>query len=153
MRFAEYNAMAHNFAASFASGVGLLSGVCNEVFDEAQEQPDGFIDIDFLRGECAPSGSAQLLDAMRLHCELLPEFCTKHGAQISELAELRVRFRSASEPMCGFTVHLALKDGREARTDYQGWQGKRTRALDSAGRLTRLVPEKRTTPRTDIPSD
>jgi hypothetical protein len=153
VRFADYNAMAHNFAASFASGVGLLVGVCNEVYDEAREQPDGFIDIDFLTGVCSPGGSAQLLKSVQLYCEALPDFCAKHGAHVSELSGFKVRFHSVSDPVCGFTVHLSLKDGRAATTEYEGWQGKRARELNAAGQKARCAPERHTAPRPDISSD
>lgn len=153
MKFAEYNALAHNFAASFASGVGLLVGVCNEVYDEARDQPDSFIDIDFLTGVCSPCGSAQLLKSVQLYCEALPDFCAKHGAQVSDLSGFKVRFHSVSEPVCGFTVHLALRDGRAAITDYEGWQGKRARELNAAGQKARRAPERDTMPRLDAASD
>ena len=136
MKLREYNALAHNFAASFASGIGLLVGHCeNRVFEEAWARPDGVIEIDFLTGRCPPGCTFQLRRAVHLYTEALPDFCVQHGADVGDMTDFKVRFYSASALECGFTVEIILSNGRRSSIDYLGQVGRRARMLDSLGRL------------------
>lgn len=87
-------AIEHNFADSFASGIGLLIGSYEmDVFAEAAASAEGFILVDFLEATTAGSpASASFARAVCLYRDVLPKFCVKHGVEPNDIHTLQVRF-------------------------------------------------------------
>jgi hypothetical protein len=124
-------AIGHNFADSFASGIGLLVGYYEmDVFAEAAASTEGFIVVDFLSGTAAGAPvSASLARAVCLYRDVLPEFCAKHGVELNDIHVLQVRF--GSDPVYGrhFLVTVENASGRRSADRYVGVPGKRLRRV------------------------
>jgi hypothetical protein len=138
MKFRELSAIAHNLADSLAEGNGFLIGLYHlDVFGEADHAPEGFIEIDFLTG-VSNGGfpSDPLAKAFRLYAEVLPSFCQKHGASVSDFRVLKARFFGGGPPRL-FSVTVEDRTGRQSTDEYSGSPGKRLRTLDYLGRIRR----------------
>jgi hypothetical protein len=74
MKHAILKSIAHNIADSLASGIGLMIGVYQmDVFGEAAESPEGFIEVDFLKGVTSGAApSLSLARAVHRYAEVLP---------------------------------------------------------------------------------
>ena len=135
MKHDVLRSVAHNIAASLASGCGLLIGMYElDVFGEAAQSPDGVITVDFLNGTIVgASPSATLGLAVKKYRDALPRLCASQGVTPAAFAELTAqyfkgRFRG------DFVVTVADRSGRRTATDYQGHNGHRLLVLDSDGR-------------------
>lgn len=136
MKHDVLRSVAHNLAASLASGVGLLIGVYElDVFGDAARSPGGFITVDFLRG-CVRGGrpSTRLADAVRLYRKALPRLCQRQGVAVSDFVELTVRYSTTPiEPR--FMVTVTDRNGRQSGVEYGGFDGQRVKMIDGGGRL------------------
>ena len=96
MKHRQLQSIAHNFAASLASGMGFVVGLyTTQVFKEAGLNKDHHITIDFLSGRITHgTTSEELTRASVVYQGAFPEFCEKHGADITDFRELSVRFHS-----------------------------------------------------------
>ena len=124
-------AIGHNFADSFASGIGLLLGYYEmDVFAEAAASTEGFIFVDFLNGTTSGSPvSASLARAVCLYRDLLPEFSAKHGVELDEIHVLQVRFGTDAAYGRHFLVTVENSSGRRSADRYFGVPGKRLRRV------------------------
>jgi hypothetical protein len=136
MKHDELRSIAHNLVDSFA-GNGFLVGLYNtEIFDEAGASSEGFLTVDFLTGTIANGRASQsLAESVMLHKKVLPSFCQKHGASISDFRELTVRFYG--QPNRPFTVTIEDQTGRRSSTEYETIQAQRAKMLDKLGRVRR----------------
>ncbi|MCV9965849.1 hypothetical protein OIU34_28670 [Pararhizobium sp. BT-229] len=136
MKHSELCAVAHNLADSLASGRGFLVGYFpTEIFAEAAQSSEGHITVDFLTGQITggqPSDS--LRKAIALYINAVPAFFKKHGASISDVREVIVRYHAQ---LLGnrFTVTVVDARGRRSSAEYGGVPGKRLKAIDELGRL------------------
>lgn len=124
-------AIGHNFADSFASGIGLLVGYyAMDVFAEAAASAEGFVLVDFLNGTTAGSPvSASLARAVCLYRDVLPEFCAKHGVELCDIHVLQVRFGTDAAYGRHFLVTVEDASGRRSADRYFGVPGKRLRRV------------------------
>ncbi len=122
-------AIGHNMADSMASGCGLLVGVWSmNVFAEAARSSNGHIIVDFLNGEIlAGDASVNLQKAAKRYSEALPDFCTKHGAQIAEFQRLEARVGLHLNRRPRFIVTIDDRLGRTFVDTYFGLPGRRAR--------------------------
>lgn len=137
-------AIAHNVADSLASGLNFVIGhVETDVFGEAAIQPNHRLTADFLTGDLIGENvSSGLKRAVMLHSENLERFCLSHGAERSDFQRLCVEFLVAPTGPY-FVVHVEDVNGKSSITEYGGVPGKRTKVLDSMGRLRKrpsIVP-------------
>jgi hypothetical protein len=129
MRFSSLKSVGHNIADSLASGCSLLIGVEElNVFKEASSGPDGYIDIDFLRGSSSgASPSLKLQRAIALYKKALPSFCEKHGVRFEAVRTLRARFGVDRAYGMHFTVTVENAAGKRSTDRYIGIPGRRLR--------------------------
>ncbi len=136
MKHGELRSIAHNAAASLASGNSFFIGVYDlDVFGDARQSSRNEIIVDFLRGTVigAPPNSRLAEAAARLP-KATRALCEKHGVQIESISEMRAKYWFT--PQGGrFVVTVADTIGRRSTTDYSGWDGKRTMLIDGKGRL------------------
>jgi hypothetical protein len=138
MKFDELRSIAHNIAASLASGCGLLVGYYEmDIFGEAARCPEGFIEVDFLTGTASGgTPSPALASAIAKYREGLGTLCLKHGTSRGVFRQLTARYIAG--PLGGrFLVTVADHEGHMATGEYEGWNGRRPRVLDSRGRIRR----------------
>ena len=102
MKFRELRSIGHNIADSLADGNGLLIGVYGmDVFGEAKQSTDGFIEVDFLTGSSSGGKpSPSLARAFELYSKALPSFCEKHGASSAAFRQLSARFFGDGHHYC-----------------------------------------------------
>lgn len=124
-------AIGHNFADSFASGIGLLIGYyAMDVFAEAAASKEGYILVDFLNASTSGSpASASLSRAVCLYREVLPEFCAKHGVELEDIKSFQVRFGTDAAYGRHFLVTVENARGRRSSIRYFGVSGKRLRRV------------------------
>lgn len=136
MKHDVLRSVAHNIAASLASGVGLLIGIYElDAFADARRSPGGFITVDFLQGAVTEGRcSRELAEAVRLYRNALPGLCEKQGVSLSDFAELTVRY-SATPAASRFTVMVTDSAGRHSGAEYGGLDGQRVKTIDGEGRL------------------
>ena len=136
MKFGTLKSIGHNIADSLASGIGLMIGVYEmDVFGEAAATPEGFIDVDFFKGEASGGhASAELQRALKLYADALPDLCKRQGVEVSEFQHLSARF-SGRAKFERFTVTVEDKRGRRSADEYVGRPGKRPKVLDHLGRV------------------
>jgi hypothetical protein len=136
MKHDVLRSIAHNLAASLASGIGLLIGVYElNVFGDARRSPGGLITIDFLHGVVADGRpSRQLADAVRRYRDALPGLCKRHGASVADFAELTVQY-SATPIASRFLITVTDQNGRQSSAEYDGFDGQRVKMIDGEGRL------------------
>jgi hypothetical protein len=136
MKHDVLRSVAHNIADSLACGNGFLIGLYHtDVYAEANQNPSGFITIDFLHGVVTEGGASQnLMEAIRLYRDVLPELCKKHGSSLSDFAGLTARY--SSNPIGPhFIVTVTDRHGRKADAEYGGLDAQRVKMIDSKGRL------------------
>ncbi len=130
MKHGELGAIAHNIADSMASGLGLLVGFRPiNIYAAAAKSPDGHVTVDLLSG--AISGgpvSPGLAAVIADYCGIFPDFCARHGGDVSDFAVCRVRFWKTHQDV-RFRVTVRDAKGRESETDYAGNPAKRVRRL------------------------
>jgi hypothetical protein len=130
-RLGTIKAIGHNFADSFASGIGLLVGYyAMDVFAEAAASAEGFILVDFLNGTTTGSPvSPSLARAVYLYRDILPQFCAKHGVELSDLHGFQVRFGTDAAYGRHFLVAVEDASGRRSADRYFGVPGRRLRRV------------------------
>lgn len=136
MKHDVLRSVAHNIADSLASGIGLLIGIYHSnIYAEASQSRSGSITIDFLRGVVTEGSPSQnLIEAINLYRDALPDLCEKHGLSLSDFAELTARY--SRTPSGGrFVVSITDRNGRQSSTEYGGADGQRTKVIDREGRL------------------
>ena len=138
MRHAQLRSVAHNLAASLASGIGLMIGVYEtDVFGEAARSPGGTLTVDFLAGDVTQGrASAMLARAVRLYRDALPVLCAKHRVPAAAFAELTAQYQAS--PHSGIVVTVKDRSGKRTCTVYGGSDGQRLRTLDRDGRVRRM---------------
>lgn len=136
MKHDVLRSVAHNIAASLASGIGLLIGVYDfNVFEDVRRSAAGHITVDFLTGTTSGGRPSQkLAKAIQLYRDALPNFCQKHGVIASDFVLLTARYWVTATAV-RFSVTLADRLGRSTCTDYEGYGGARLRVLDGEGRI------------------
>jgi len=129
MRFSALRSVGHNVADSFASGIGLLIGVYEmNVFAEASSAPEGYIDVDFLRGTYSgATPSLKLQRAIIRYKKALPDLCKKHGVPVEAFKTLRARFGVDRAYGRHFSVTVENNAGKSSTDRYIGVPGKRLR--------------------------
>ena len=134
MRFSALKSVGHNIADSLASGIGLMIG-CYEmdVFGEAADGTEGFIEVDFLQGTTSGSPvSRKLLRAICLYSsEALPDLCRKHGVRVNDFKALRARYGVDLVYGRHFSVTVTHKSGKSSSDRYLGVPGRRMRRRGS----------------------
>ena len=127
MRFGELKSIAHNFADSISSGIGLPIGIYGyDIFEEAQASADGYIEIDFIASQVYGGATSRVLtEALRQYKHWLPTLVAKHGAELSYFTQLMARF--AVDRVYGpyFTASVSDARGRSDTTTYQGVGGQK----------------------------
>ena len=136
MKHDELRSIAHNAAASLASGCSFLIGVYDlDVLAAVRQSSDGQVTVDFLRGTASGVPlSSPLAKAVALFPAALPALCEKHGISTSAFSEMTARYWGTPQGI-RFTVSLVDQSGRATETEYGGYEGQRTKVLDVAGRL------------------
>ncbi|NYE59600.1 hypothetical protein FHW58_000752 [Duganella sp. 1224] len=127
MKLGTLKGIGHNFADSFASGLGLLIGYyAMNVFAEAAAADEGYLIVDFITGATygAPA-SESLQRAVHLYRDTLPEFCERHGVNAGDIRVLQVRFGTDVVHGPHFTVTVENHAGRRSVDRYVGIPGKR----------------------------
>ena len=129
MKLGELKSLGHNIADSLASGIGLPIGIFQtDVFSEASSSLEGFIVLDFLRGQATGGeASPDLLRAVVLYQEALPQFCDKHRLQLADIAVLRARYGVDAVYGRHFTVTVQAVGGKTSSDRYIGVPGRRLR--------------------------
>lgn len=129
MKLGTLKAIGHNFADSFASGIGLLIGYyAMDVFAEAAAAKEGHVTVDFLNATTSGSPASESLQrAVDLYREALPAFCARHGFDFSSIRTLQVRFGTDAVYGPHFTVTVENRVGRRSIDRYIGRPGKRLR--------------------------
>ena len=157
MKFGELKSIAHNISDSLASGDGLLIGVFDtDIFREAGQTREGYIDVDFLTGRMsgrtvvtlpwwrrcgarlkgrltAKWPEPDLAEAAMLYAKALSELCAKHGATREAFRVLSTRYHASSV----FEVTIEDQNGRRSVDSYAGRPGARLREMDALGRVRR----------------
>lgn len=124
-------AIGHNIADSMASGCGVMVGVWSlDIFGEAARSPGGHIIVDFLHGTIiAGNASENLAKATVAYADALPNFCKRHGVQVSEFKKLEARFGLQRNRQPRFVVSIEDGLGRTFVDTYIGRPGHRARRL------------------------
>jgi hypothetical protein len=135
VKHAVLTSIAHNIANSLASGIGLLIGVYDlDVFGEATQSKDGYIEVDFLGGNTTGAQpSKSLLDAIQRYANALPSLCERQGANVADFRRLTAKYSGHS-----FVVEVTDQRGKTSRDRYVGNPGARPKALDPLGRVRRV---------------
>lgn len=135
MKHGDLRSVAHNIAASLASGIGLLIGMYDfDVFADAKNGSGKVITVDFLKGTISGGDPApDLVLAVQRYRDVLPDFCAKHGVSLSAYTELTARYFVADFQR-RFAVTIKDQTGRETTTEYEGFDGQRVKTVDGEGR-------------------
>ena len=140
MKIGVLKAVGHNLADSIACGNGFMVGLYQmDIFGEAAATPEGYIEVDFLTGNTIGGNpSSSLTQGLKLYSQdALPRLLGSHGASLSDVRELKVRFWPST--MFGrFEVSVENESGRRAKTEYEGVTAHRTKTLDRLGRVRPL---------------
>jgi hypothetical protein len=126
MRFGELKSIAHNFADSISSGIGLPIGIYGyDIFGEAQASAGGYIEIDFIASRIYGGATSRVLtDALREYKNWLPTLTAKHGAEVSAFTQLTIRFAVDVVKGPYFTVSMSDTKGRSDKSTYSGYGGR-----------------------------
>jgi hypothetical protein len=129
MKFDTLKSVGHSIADSLASGICLLIGYYDiDIFVEAAESTDGYIEVDFLTGKTTGGpASASLLRAIGLFRDKVPDQCKRQGADYSSLTRLLVRFGTDAVYGPHFKVIVEDINGRKSTEQYVGRPGRRHR--------------------------
>lgn len=96
MKHSKLHGVAHNYAASLAGGLSFVVShyvIQTSVFAEAAANEEGCLLADFLTGKVQgayPEGEVE--HALPLFKNAFPDFCQKHGVDISDYKAFLVRF-------------------------------------------------------------
>ena len=136
MKHDELRSIAHNVAASLASGISFLVGSYElDVFASAKQSTTGDLVVDFLRGTIDPAPvPAELAEAIAAFPAVLPALCQRHGTTVSAFNVMSARYWATLQGG-RFTVTVVDQSGRKTETDYGGYDGQRTKMLDTQGRM------------------
>ncbi|QKD16232.1 hypothetical protein [Mesorhizobium sp. NZP2077] len=136
MKHDDLRAIAHNIADSLASGYSALSGYYGaDVFGEAATSPQSYLTVDFLAGKVTEGTASEYLSTViARYRDVLPDFCTRNGAALSDFRQLTARF---SDGRRGKHMIITVEDsrGRQSTTEYVGMPGRRIKVIDSLGRV------------------
>lgn len=126
MKFGELKSIGHNIAASLASGIGILIGVCDmDIFGEASSSPEGYIAVDFLTGSTTGAEpSAELAKAILRYSGALDDLCKKHGVTRSVFRTLTAQYGVDRIYGDQFKVTLEDQNGRKSIQQFVGSSGK-----------------------------
>jgi hypothetical protein len=126
MRFGELKSIAHNFADSIASGIGIPIGIYSyDIFREAQASTDGYIEIDFIASRVYGGATSRILtEALREYKKWLPALAVKHGAEVSDFTQLTIRFAVDIVQGPYFIVSMSDTKGRSDKSTYSGYGGR-----------------------------
>lgn len=136
MRFSTLRLIAHDVAASLASGSSSLDCMRDlDVFWEAANSPERFIEVDFLAGT-ATSGpiSPKLSQAIGRFREMLQDLCEAHGAPGTALRQVRARYYGTGRSAT-FVVTVEDTCGRLSTDTYVGMPRLGSRTGDCARAL------------------
>jgi hypothetical protein len=125
MRFGTLRSIAHNLGDSLSTGLGLPIGLYGyDVFEEARNSPEGFIEIDFVNGAMLGAMPSEVLsDAVLQYKRWLAELAAKHGASVEDFTQLTLRFADAGAYGRHFVASVADRKGRSDCTVYDGTGG------------------------------
>jgi hypothetical protein len=147
MKFKQLEAIGHNIADSLGCGCGFPIGLYfTDVFGEASRLPNGFVVIDFLAGKSTSGDvSTELAGAVALYREALAALCEKHGTKPSAFNQLSVRY-SMENSRRKMIVTVEDRLGHRSIKEYEGLSARRTKVLDSLGRVRpKIVSPRRQT--------
>ena len=136
MKHRQLLAVAHNYAASLASGLGFVVGYCPaDVYGEAEKNEDRCIEVDFLAGT-AVSGkcSSKLSKALKLYGLEFEAFCRRNHALRSDFTEFRGRYFLLPTGR-RFSILVRDRFGKASSREYEAFPGRRVKVLDRLGRL------------------
>ena len=136
MKHDELRSIAHNAAASLASGVSFLVGYYElDIFAAAKQSATGDVVVNFLAGTIEPAPVlAELANAIAAYPAALSDLCLRHGATVSSFREMSARYW-ATPLGKRFSVTIVDQSGRRTETDYGGCDGQRVKMPDAEGRI------------------
>lgn len=136
MKHDQLHSIAHNYAASLASGLGFVVGhYPTDVFKDAAANGTEGIVVDFLTGQVfAENCSDELRRGVPIYRDSFQRFCQKHGADKLDFSMCRVRFVSGWIYNF-FIVTIRDRAGKCSSREYGGWSGQRVKQKDSLGRF------------------
>lgn len=148
MKHSKLHGVAHNYADSLAGGLSFVVPnyvIYTSVYAEAAVTPDGFVEVDLLKGtvEGAYPGG-ELEHAVPLFSAAFPAFCARHGVDHSDYNVCLVRF-VASLGGNSYIITVDDRSGLRTAREYVGRQGRRSKEMDELGRLR---PKKIASPET-----
>ncbi|KRA58563.1 hypothetical protein ASD79_14845 [Caulobacter sp. Root655] len=125
MRFGTLRSIAHNLGDSIASGLGLPIGLYGyDVFAEARASAEGYVEIDFMKGEMRGAMPSNVMsEAILRYLDWLSILAAKHGGSVGDFADLTIRFIDASPYGPHFVVTVASSKERRDTTVYHGHGG------------------------------
>lgn len=135
MKHRQLHGLAHNLAASLASGTSFVIGYyATDVFEVAAKSHGGSIVVDFLKGSAEGEHvDGNLKSAILIFAKAFPRFCEKHGVHASDFRSFVVRY-IADPSACQFVVTIEDRRGRRSSRAYSGYLGERIKTLDPLGR-------------------
>ncbi len=135
MRHSRLLAVAHNYAASLASGLGFVIGHWStDVFAEAAGNADNCIEVDFLNGSVTHGlASRNFLDALKAYKAGFSSFCLKNGVVRRDFSCFRARYFTLGK-FVYFTVFVTDRRGKSSIREYEGFPGRRVKVVDPLGR-------------------
>src|SRR5262249_1907927 len=121
MKHDQLRSIAHNIAASLASGIGLPIGIYDiDVFGEAAASSEKYIEVNFLDGTTSGGPLSSLLaTAVSRYANWLPALCESHGADISHFTQLTARYRDKHRGGWAL-VTVEDQNGRRSLDEYYG---------------------------------
>ena len=137
MKHAKLHNVAHNLAASLASGHNFIIGYYpTNIYEDAAMSKDQVVTVDLLNGVVTKGNASEsLLSAVALYAEELPKFCLKHDVDRACLNELTVKF---SVGLLSSQFVVTVRDISEKETSRRyGEYGDRSMVIDSKGRIRR----------------
>lgn len=137
MKFATLKSIAHNIADSLGCGIGFMIGVYDEIniYEEASKTPENYIEVDFLTGQS--SGGIPSLWMAKIfedYAKVLPDFCERHGATVTDFKCLSARYSGIWPETC---IVVTIEDQKCKRSidKYVGLPARRRKVLDHLGRV------------------
>lgn len=137
MKHSKLHGVAHNFADSLAGGLSFVVPhhvIGTNVYAEASANEDRFLVADFLTGQVEgayPEGEVEY--AIPLFKNAFPEFCEKHGVDVSDYSAFLVRYFSDKRGN-GYVITIQDRNGKRTSREYLGNKGKRSETTDKLGR-------------------
>ena len=129
MKLGALKAFAHNIGDSLGSGLCLMIGVRDvDIFAEAGNSKEGFIEVDFLSGDTSGGAvSENLKRAIQDFRDALPKLAHENGVEFELISNLQIRF--GTRPVHGrrMCVKVEDKQGRTAQEWYYGSPARRIR--------------------------